>query len=294
MHVRVNSDKDGVKAEEVVIVATDIDAPTATPFDDVHILDRTAAGGETEGDDDDDPFVAIAVNDDDVEEDRVAAGRFTAGGEATLRFAFNDVSTDDEDEAFKTAGTFDGADGTYRCDGAAQCTVTIDEDGEITEMSNNWMFTPDEDETVDVADDQHLRYGFWLQRTSTTKDGKTATKYDEVETFTKATDTIPVTGTTGLGSLEGSVTYNGGATGVYVKNVLDDQGEITAATSGQFSAAVKLDANFGGGNVAANNQFTIEGEITKFALEHGEENDWAVKLAVSRKWWKFEDGVISG
>ena len=68
---------------------------------------------------------------------------------------------------------------------------------------------------------------------------------------------------------------------MYVKNVLDDQGEITSATSGQFSAAVKLDANFGGGNVADNNKFTIEGEITGFALEHGEENDWAVKLGLT-------------
>ena len=43
MHVRVNSDtsdeEDGSKVEEVVIVATDIAAPTATPFGDVHPLD---------------------------------------------------------------------------------------------------------------------------------------------------------------------------------------------------------------------------------------------------------------
>ena len=81
--------------------------------------------------------------------------------------------------------------------------------------------------------------------------------------------------------VEGTATYTGGATGVYVKNVLDNQGAITAATAGQFSAAVKLDASFGGGNVAANDQFTIEGEITNFALENSEENDWAVKLGLA-------------
>ena len=279
MHVRVNSDKDGVKAEEVVIVATDIDEPTATPFDDVHTLDRTAAGGDTEGDDDADPFVAIAVDNNDVVEDRVAAGRFTGGGEATLRFAFNDGDTDDEDEAFKTAGTFDGADGTYRCNGTEKCTVTIDEDGEITEMSNSWMFTPDEDETVDVADANYLTYGFWLQRTK--KDG--AVTYDEVETFAlvigrEEEGQHPETGDSDLAQVVGTATYKGGATGVYVKNVLDAQANIVSATSGQFSAAVTLDASFGGGNVAANNQFTIGGTVTKFALEHGEDNDWAVSL----------------
>ena len=293
MHVRVNSDtsdeEDGSKVEEVVIVATDIAAPTATPFGDVHMLDRTATGGETAGDDDEDPFVAIAVtvtidyNDNvntDVEAGRVAAGRFTAGAEAELRFAFDDPDTDDEDEAFKTAGTFDGADGDYRCNGDARCTVTIDDDGEIAEMSDNWMFTPDSGERVDVADAQHLSYGFWLQRTTT--DG--ATTYDEVETFAMATgidETADGDGDEQIGDVEGSATYNGGATGVYVKNVLDAEANIVSATSGQFSAAVKLDANFGGGDIGVNNQFTIEGEITGFALEHGEANDWAVKLGLA-------------
>ena len=50
MHLRVNSDtsdeEDGSKVEEVVIVATDIAAPTATPFNDVHALDSQHQHGE--------------------------------------------------------------------------------------------------------------------------------------------------------------------------------------------------------------------------------------------------------
>ena len=42
-----------------------------------------------------------------------------------------------------------------------------------------------------------------------------------------------------------------------------------------------MTANFGGGNVIANNQFTIGGKITGFVLQHGEENDWAVGLGLA-------------
>ena len=68
---------------------------------------------------------------------------------------------------------------------------------------------------------------------------------------------------------------------MYVKNVLDNQGGIVSATSGHFSADVELTANFGGGNVIANDQFTIGGEITGFVLQYGEANDWAVKLGLA-------------
>ena len=68
---------------------------------------------------------------------------------------------------------------------------------------------------------------------------------------------------------------------MYVKNVLDDQANVVSATSGHFSADVELTANFGGGNVPANDQFTIGGKITKFVLQNGEVNDWAVGLGLA-------------
>ena len=68
---------------------------------------------------------------------------------------------------------------------------------------------------------------------------------------------------------------------MYVKNVLDDQANIVSATSGHFSADVALTANFGGGNVPDNDQFTIGGKITGFVLQHGEENDWKVGLGLA-------------
>ena len=281
MHRRVNSeDDDGGSVEEVVIVATDIDPPTATDFGDVYSLDVST---DTENDDPDDTFEALEIDEGDAEVvARVMSTRFTAGTTAVLTFDADDDQTDDDDEAFEGAGTYDGATGTYRCNGATDCTVnvTVDEDEKVTiaEMSAGWIFTPDDDETIDVPDANFLSYGVWLQRTKD-EDG-VITSYDEVETFTMANG-HPETGDSNLADVEGTAIYTGGATGVYVKNVLDDQGNITSATSGQFKAAVTLNASFGGGNVAANDQFTIDGSITGFELEHSEENDWAVALGLT-------------
>ena len=48
----------------------------------------------------------------------------------------------------------------------------------------------------------------------------------------------------------GSATYNGGATGVYVKNVHNSDGTLDTATAGHFTADAELTAYFGGGDVA--------------------------------------------
>ena len=203
---------------------------------------------------------------------------FTSNTVATLTFDRAQAANGDVPavEAFETAGTYNGAMGTYRCnDTGDDCMVTLDAKGAITAMTG-WIFTPDEGATSDVADAEYLRYGFWLK--TTTKDG--ATTYNEVETFAEATGILE-TGNTDLAGVRGTAGYEGGSVGVYVKNVLDDQANVVSATSGHFSADVELTANFGGGNLPINNQFTIEGTVTDFVLQHGEENDWAVKLGLA-------------
>ena len=109
------------------------------------------------------------------------------------------------------SGTFDGAEGTFTCTLADGCAVTV-EDGEITNMLSV-HFTPDEEDvTVKEDDADYLHYGFWLKRT-TDEDG--VLTYNEVETF--ADSSIPASGT--VARVEGTAEYDGGATGVYVKNV---------------------------------------------------------------------------
>ena len=225
----------------------------------------------------------------------IMASKFPKAVGTTVTHGFNAIKSDDpvtdEDESMAAAeveGTFNGAMGTYKCTGTgadADCTVVVNGKGMLTATTGAWIFTPDAGAKSDVADAEYLRYGFWLMRT--TKDG--ATTYNEVETFAMAIG-HPETGDADLETVTGSATYDGGSVGVYVKNVLDDQANIVSATSGHFSADVELTANFGGDRVAANDKFTIGGTITKFVLQHGEANDWAVGLGLA----DFSGGRVGG
>ncbi len=272
MHVRDTSE--GV--EEVVVVRTDIEAPKATAFamvagQTLDVSTDTTNDGEVGADDD--TFEALAVDENSADvRALVMSDAFTAGTGAVLTFAFNDTTTPD-DEAFEAAGTYNGADGTYRCNGDAACTVTLDAEGVITTMNDGWVFTPDAGATSDVADADYLDYGFWLKRT--TEDG--AVTYNEVETF--ANSSIDASTGSELNDVEGSATYEGDATGVYVRNVFTDSGEIDTATSGHFTADALLKAYFGGDDVAVNLQNTVTGTIDSFALSGGEAADaWSVNL----------------
>ena len=272
MHVRDNGDGE----EEVVMVSTDIDAPKATAFAMVHMLDAN-------------PNDATPPVDQSLEIDvgnlaMIATDGITAtgAGEITVPAAVaDDENTMDMDDltvaAFETAATFNGAMGTLKCAGTSPCTVTLDGDGKITEVGNGWQFTPAEGATVDVADTDYLYYGFWLMRTAQ-EDG--STEYNEVETF--AMSSLPASTGSDLDDVEGSASYAGGATGVYVKNVHASDGTIETATSGHFTADVSLMAYFGGDDVAVNKQNKVTGTIDNFMLAGGEENAWSVALAGER------------
>ena len=149
---------------------------------------------------------------------KIMSAAFTAGTKAELTFDNNNTTIDDEDEAFETVGTYNGAMGTYRCVGPAECTVNID-DGKISEIGNGWVFTPNKGVTSDVPDADYLSYGFWLKKT-TDEDG--VLTYNEVETFAESS----LVDVSNVDAVEGSATYNGGATGVYVKNVHKSDGTL--------------------------------------------------------------------
>ena len=169
----------GMGVEEVVGVYSDIEALKPRPFAEVHGLDFSTDGTN------DAPEVtheALAIAGDDMAVlGRVMSAAFTAGSAATLRFTHDNPDTQGTDEARELDGTYDGAAGTYRCNGAAECTVEIGANGGITAMSTGWIFTPDPGATVDVRDINHvLHYGFWLKKTT---DDEGAITYNEVETF---------------------------------------------------------------------------------------------------------------
>ena len=173
----------------------------------------------------------------------VKADDFAAPTMTTLMFFFNDLETADKDEASMVDGTYNGATGTYRCDGEDQCTASITMvkgKPTLTAMSSGWVFTPDEDETSDVADSSFLHYGFWLKKT-TDEDG--VLTYNAVETFAGASTGLPPS--VDVTAVQGTASYTGDAVGVYVHNVLSDGGgQVESSTSGHFKADASLTATF--------------------------------------------------
>ena len=299
MHVlTMDADDDGNVVEEVVMVHTDIEAPTATAFAmvtgqtlDARDLDTNADGPDGDGNNAND-FTALtltSVGFGGTNLAKIMASAFDPVANVPSKsFAFDDAGTTNMDEAFEAPGTYNGAPGTYRCDGTAACTVVYT-DGEISEMTGTWVFTPDAGATSDVPDSEYLAYGFWLQRT-TDKDG--VLTYNEVETFAEARGQTATGGTSGI---TGSATYSGDALGVYVHSVHDPDGTEASATSGHFTADVALTAYFGQTtkqDIAPTLLNSITGTINNFMLSgHDTGPGWSVSL---EKDTDTRDGTPSG
>ena len=265
----------GMGVQEIVGAHSDIEALEAISFAEVHELDFSTDGTN---DAPEATYEALRIAGDDVAVlGRVMSAAFTAGTEATLRFAHDDPATLGTDEARELAGAYDGAAGTYRCNGAAECTVEIGANGGIAGMGTGWIFTPDPGATVDVRDSDYLHYGFWLRKTT---DDEGAVTYNEVETF--AGSSVPASG--GLAAVMGRAIYEGGAAGVYIIRTRYDPntGELVNANSGHFAADARLTATFGQTaqqDIAPNQLYMLTGTINNFVLSGEEDNDWQVTLA---------------
>ena len=295
----LESDPDMMTGEierEIAVVGTDIDPDEDVPFEDFEV--HTLSGGTVtvsmpqelgvrdlddtvDADMDGTPtndFTALEVDETDADvRALVASSAFTSATQSVLTFPDDDTTTANMDEASEVAGTYNGTPGTYRCNGSADCTVSLDAMGMITAMSDGWIFTPDTGATTAQPDYEYLSYGFWLQQT---EDSDGAITYDEIETFAMAHGYAEAT-SAGIGAVTGTASYSGDTVGVYVRNVTDSQGGIVSSTSGHFVADVTLDASFGGGNVRQFDQFTIGGMIEHFELSGGEEVDWDVTLGLA-------------
>ena len=252
----MDASKDGNVVKEIVVVYSDIDAPTATPF-------AMVTGQTLNTNDDGEGNPQSLIVDSSNLEMVNGASEFPS---AVLQ---KDVPFDQDAEFM---GMFNGAPGTYTCT-STDCTLSTDASGALIGIAGTWHFTPDEGATSDVPDAEYLHYGFWLKKT-TDKDG--AVTCDEVETFASSS----VTESGDHTSVEGTAIYEGGAAGVYVmRNGYDpDTGKIVDATSGDFTADANLTASFGGDDVAANDHYKLTGIIDKFMLSGGKENEWSVAL----------------
>ena len=264
---------------EIAIVATDIEESMAVPFAMFRMGDGTLSQTLTVRRD---GVTVDATNPADSHAlttagfNQVMASGFTSSGAGAVSYAFDDSGTADMDEAYETAGTYNGAPGTYRCTGTNECTVTYDADGMITAIDTDWIFTPDDGAQSDQPDYEFLHYGVWL---SQTEDSDGAITYNEVEAFYGASAALEASTAGDLANLNGSASYTGSAVGLYVHDVLSEGGgSVVSSTSGHFSADVTLEANFAGGSIPAETHNMVTGSISNFVLSGGEDQDWAVNL----------------
>ena len=187
--------------------------------------------------------------------------------------------TDDINEgAFETAGTFDGAIRQHSSVSVAALYVSRRMRNRATvrpsAIGDGWHFTPDDARRCPTwTDPDYMRYGFWLKRTTDADGVDHLQRGGDLRRFL---DSAPI-GSVGAGHA-GTADYDGGATGVYVKNVYNTDQTLASATAGFFSADVSLKAYFGGDDVAINKQNIVSGTIDQFVLEHGEDNKWSVAL----------------
>ena len=168
------------------------------------------------------------------------------------------------DEGREFTGTFAGGMGQFRCSGS-DCSVTLNDEGMPTAMVGMWAFAPDSGAMVMVPDYDHLYFGWWLNE-----------EQDAAYGFQTFADGVEFPGGAGdvAADMEGTVTYRGAAAGVWAQTVISG-GQVTGASSGEFTAEAVLTANFFGAQDAGE----VSGEIGSFRDGAGESLDgWRVVL----------------
>ena len=190
---------------------------------------------------------------------------FPSAPSQTFMYVDDDEDTMDMDEEMyggrTLAGRFNGVAGEYKCPESGACTASTDSDGDLMTLSDGWTFTPtakpDEIMIMGVEQDaDFMSFGYWVRATETDE----GTTYG-VGTF--ATGSQPFT-LSDARSREGTANYAGPSAGMYGKKTFNPDGTVASLTTGHFTADAKLEANFGGGDVAANKQFTISGTVGNF------------------------------
>jgi hypothetical protein len=214
---------------------------------------------------------------------------------------FDNTNTGDmtEGPTPSISGSVSGIPGTFTC--AGTCTATSgSESADLMTLSSGWMFTPSAiigedgasltgDDLTEalpeimvegvVPDPDFMIFGYWLHEMT---DDEGATTY-QMAGFQDGT--IEYGGSGGnVADVDGTATYEGPATGLYMSKALTDEGQPTDPfNSGQFVADVMLQATFGqtdAMSLVPNTLFTISGMIDNFRDAEGDmiNAQWGVSL----------------
>ena len=186
------------------------------------------------------------------------------------------------DAGLEFTGTFADGSGLFLCSGS-DCSVTLDDEGMPTAMLGTWKFAPDNGAMVSVPDYDHSYFGWWLNEV---EDGDYG-----FQTFAGA-EGFPAGSGTVTAAMEGTATYSGAAAGVWAQTTISG-GQVTEASSGEFTAEAVLTAHFFGPQDAG----AVRGLIDSFKDEDGMSlTGWRVVLETARltAGEASFDGVTSG
>ena len=238
---------------DTFVIYSNQEAPKDTPFSDVYQFDNDA--------DNDSVDDSLIVGTNDVERITSVTDFPSAGTQTTVQYS--------DDEAL--TGTFADVAGTYTC--VSGCSLTGESDGSFVDIGGTWYFTPDnESDPVPVPDPDYVHFGYWMNESE-----------ENDQPVIMAAAIVGGTDESLIGtvqSLEGSATYTGAATGLYVIRTHALDGEVVSRAGGQFTADAMLTAYFGGDDVAVNKHYSIIGAITDFVDRNGGtiDSSWSVDL----------------
>ena len=242
-----------VGGSDSVYVYTDITAPQAMEFGDVHL--QPASPGDT-------PPTTVGLGATTDNPGMASLAKSSA-------FPSTDNTTTSFDDGDSADGTYDGVAGDFDCGGAG-CTVAaaVDSKGVVTlTFAGPWTFDPDDPEdTVMVADADFLTFGYWLYKPDEAEDPHL------FDTFAMGSQAFTAAAPS---NLTGTSTYRGNAAGKYVtRNLVAETAEI-----GLFTAKARLTANFTSAAVSGLDAGSITGAITDFVAGDGTQLDgWSVTL----------------
>ncbi|MDE0004028.1 MAG: hypothetical protein OXQ29_15165 [Rhodospirillaceae bacterium] len=229
-----------------VVVYTDIAAPKAVPFGDVHSL--TGDVLTLDADADADAHVAL-----------ISASAFMHTGRMN-----HDPDPDAADDVARIRGMFNGASGEYRCTAATPTSCASIESSAGVRLAGTWVFDPDSGAMAMMADPSYAYFGWWLNKGTT--EGVEAGVFHSVTDGTGDAELLAAPAD--ISALGGTATYSGSAAGKYAI-----QPGLSAASGGHWTADATLTADFGNETAAG----TISGMVDGF-MAGGEMMDWSVAL----------------
>ena len=236
-------------ARSTVVVYTDIEAPKAVPFDEVHTLAN-------------DVLTIAATTDAAAHTGLISASAFNHTGRMV-----HDPDEDDANETIRIRGMFNGAAGEYRCsEGGTTGTCASIESAAGVRLAGTWIFDPDSGAMAMMVDPSFAYFGWWLN-TGTTEGSETGV-FHGVTDGTGDAELLADPVDASFNPLGGTATYTGGAAGQYAIRP-----SLSAAHSGGWTADATLTADFG--NEADGG--TISGMIDNF-MSGDASMDWTIAL----------------